>query len=1107
MPGLIIMNQNGADGTREPGNLKRTHDGNMVNGDRGVKRKDTPTGGSSANGAVVAPAVNGAMASTQASSAGSSSEMANLSNPISELPPELAHLPSEFYHPYSKLVQRISQECFNALNEVLSSMAEIPVNQHANGLLTNGAGNYAGANGVQDASPANQQKKLMLMKFAQEQRAKFIKLLVLAEWGKKSSREISRLIDISTWAREQSVHMDAVDLQMMQLKEALNRARQPNPDIRTALEILSTGKASWLPDFGLIPAIPLTAQKALDLLRYLNTSLTIRLNVHEDLPRHLRNWRVASGKATFTIDSEFEVDVTSFSENAEDQWHFIDLRLLFSPSPEINVDSAFYVTLKQELDGLLQQSGLAACFDHLHNFVLTHKIAVLNSQASELKRAGWAGSLEIKLLHRALVVQYWTDRPGRPSWIEFGLSSERPPNGKISWRGPPIPTIAARWVRQGEHIDNVDLGLDWKNLSMERMLKRVIALHTGHLLRATRDGLTPRLPVKANLSETEPCDCSLEASLGGPGNVVTVSLESVTGRYAVRPATALSARAEQEINQAHDPVRVSNRSLTDLLSRSLIQSINRHTQQIGWQQVTKFRLTLETVKQAVKLDVLGFSIYKPRGWTKWTLATIVDSSGSTWWILELSGNGTVIETAEQIRLDVLGQAHFINRRTLGRIERIGVNLVSLRVTMRELQKRNMPFAFRADVAYHEGAQLPSPVQRPSVGWILRLSTNRLLGQKAEKDRWLDITCHGFKTNGTEVWHIASGTMDKDVAISMKKIMASSPQKTFTFHEDGTFSILISTKFGEQIIDAVIARLKDINRLRTFTSTLHRRRMKLKSSSLSKVEFQYSSHLTATVDFSDERNIKVSFDPTNPHNRIKKYLEEIINERSPLPHVNPEDESGLDRFCTTLIMTRPILTCLAEIEAKPHYINGLPDPDIHPHSWCKYRIQYQNPLCSFDVRLRPKDNHIYWHVEDNNRRGVNDRPSPERNPNRARLDSLSIALRALYRDQGKGWYGVRTSILANVDAIPAALKKLHETVISCSVDTKSGAEPFKTVTNNVQNPQQPQPQPQPSQNQQQQQHHHHQQQHQQQPRQQAPARMNTGRPQPPNGNRQAPIELD
>ncbi|KAF2257556.1 MED14-domain-containing protein [Lojkania enalia] len=1037
MPGLLIMNNSGADeatGPNEGGSLKRSHDGRLINGDLNSQSKSTAAPASPADGSTNTYGVNGTLTSAFVQFAHAAEQMA-------ELPPEIMHLTSDFYHPFSKLLQRTCQESFNELNELLQAMAEIQVSQQSNGVLTNGVGGHV--NGFVDNSEANRQKKLMILRFAQENRAKFIKLLVLAEWGKKSSGEIAKLVDIVTWAREQHQHMDQVDMQMQNLKDVLGNAKQPNPDIRTALEVLSTGKATWIPDLGFIPPEPMTAKNALALIRYLNTSLSIRLNVHENLPSHLRNWRINSGKVTFVVESEFELDLLSFTEDTSDQWHFIDLRLLFSPAPSIPTDARFLRLLKPRLDWILNQSqaGLCECYDFLHNFILTHKIATLKSQAYDLLQAGWAGSLKVEPVHRSLVIQYWTDRPGKKSWIEIGLSSNKPKNGKPSWRGPPVSSITVRWFRQGMEVKDIDLKFDWKNLSMEQMLKRVMALHVSFLLQIAREKISPKMTVKSSLSETEPWKCALEISLGTAENAIDVRVEPTTGRYSLRPLTPFSARAEHDLNSSKEPTPLGA-IVTLLLSRNLHDLVYRHAQQLGWRPVNKYGLRLDVVKKAVQLDVLQYQLYRPHGWKKWTLAAIVDHSGESWWIVELGTTGANIEYAELMKSDTQHQK-LINRDTLSGIVRLAVQQISFCVTIREFQARNIPFGFNSEVSLSAIARPAVRTQSALWGWVLRLSTTDLLVSRAKEHQWLGpglcVTFHGFRSNYCNVWHVVSGTMVRSVARNMQKLMSGSQQDHFTFSENGTFAILLSTPFGEPIVDQLTARLREIDRLRSFASTLQRRKMLLKSSSLGRVEFQYSKQCTATVNFSDEKNITLNLNANNPHHRIHIFLTEIINGQSPKPPSLPlEDDNALDRFCSALLMTRPILYCLDELEREN--LNTTINPSIHVHDFGKYRIQYRNPLCSFDVRLKPKDNKVFWHIEDNERRPLNDRPTPERTPNLHRPESLKIALNTLYKSSGNCWYGLRASILAEVDGVPDALRALHKTVIGCAVEIPLGEQP-------------------------------------------------------------------
>ncbi|KAF1843894.1 MED14-domain-containing protein [Cucurbitaria berberidis CBS 394.84] len=1007
------MHHSGSDASatlRDGESKKRDHEGKRVNG----VHDD--------------PSVNGA--------AGPSLEQ------YSQLPPEIAHISAEAYNPLSTLIVRLSQECYNDLGDALQKMADIPLAQQTNGVLPNGLGPHGAANGQENAK-ANAQKKMLLMKFAQENRAKFIKLLVLTEWGKKAAVDVSKLIDLYTWTKEQDVHMQAADFAIDSIKRHASIAKENNPDITTALEILSTGKASWMPSLDYIPPDPISSEQALKLLRYMNTSLSIRLNLHETLPRHLRNWRIESGRATFIVDGQFEFDVISFVEDASEQWLFIDLRLLFSPAPVITVGSRFFMHLKAQADHILQEKGLSGLFDFLNNFVLTHKISVLRSQALGLARTGWAGSLKVEPVHRELVVQYWTGRPGKKNWIEIGISKNKPKNGKVSWRGLPVPSLTARWFRQGKEVKDADLKFDWKDLSTERIIKRVIARHTSDILRSTRGALNPSVTAHASLSDTEPTDCALKASLGTRANSMAVSLEPVTGNYILQPATALSTRAENAFNQGREPVQMGN-ILTQLLAETLLTSIRRYAQQLGWQPVARQSLHFQVVKTAVKLDMLQFALYWPRGWSSsWAFAAIVDSSGESWWVLEIGSNGGTIEHAEQIKLDRPdGRLLPIDRNTLASLERVAVQLLSFRVTARQLEKEKKSCILRCEFGPTSAS---AAAQRIARRWVLYLQTPDVLVTKPGEEPWLEsniaITCEGLKAESQNVWHIATGRMVKSAAADMQKLMAASPQSNFSFSEDGRFRILLSTPFGQDILGELRVRLRDVNHLRSFATTLQKRQMRLGSSSLQRVQFEYGpSPYTAAVNFGAEKEISVELSPNNPHYRVHRLLTEIANDRSPfLPSVDFGDANGLDRFCTALILTRSLLKIMSEIQVRTP--GNVRNPAIHVHSIFKYRLTYENPVCTFDVRLQPKDDKVYWFIEDCLKaRSMDTRPTSERGQYHRRLDNLVTKLKELFSGKGPGWFGTRNGMIAELDGVPDALRRLDACVLGCKMEGGYKAPP-------------------------------------------------------------------
>ncbi|KAF2001091.1 MED14-domain-containing protein [Amniculicola lignicola CBS 123094] len=1124
MPGLIVMDHSGANGATAPqegDNRKRTHEGKMVNGS--VKPATAPAV-SAPKSPAVAPQVNGTSTTVAAPAAATANQ-----DMMQQLPPEIQQISADAYHSFGKLLERTCEECYRDLLDLLGQLAKITDHQ------------------TDESAPidhkVSQQKRLMVARFAQSHRAKFIKLLVILEWGKTSSVEVAKLVDLFGWMRTQAEHMEYLDFAMTELKIKINGLRQYNPDIRTALEVLSTAKAPWIPDYGYTPPEPMTPERTLRTLRYLNCSATIRLTVHEKLPRHLKKWRVKSGRATFVVDSEFEFDVMTFTEDASEQWHFIDLRLLFSPTPEIDVDSQFIRVLKFTVDNCLKNGGLNEAFDYLHNWALTLKILFLRQQAMKLTQATWAETLKVAPVHRELVLQYWMDRPGKKNWIQIGISSNNPRDGKVSWRGPKLPSLTVRWFRHGMEVKNANaiLKFDWKNLSAERMLKHVIALHTAHILRAAREDLRSKMNIKTTFSETEPRECKLEASLGPSSNVASVSVDTYSGRLIVQLRGPLAARAEHIINQAAEPQTAMTGALTHLLTSSLLDTVQRHALQLGWRQVARFAMSLKAVKEAIKQDVMHYAIFAPSGWThKWALACIIDPTGENWYICALSADDKSIEYAERLHSDTQGHAPpkpSISRGTLSSIARVALQLVSFRATTHELEGRKVKATLKDEVT------IPSPNRQavPATlrGWMLQLNTTDLLPLKTKpgEEDWLGpvlkIVCQGLKPGRAirpadrGIWYIVCGTMAATVGQDMKKLMATSPQKDIAFQEDGNFCILLSAPFGVHIVDHLTSRLRDLDRLRSFATTLQKRKLLLRSSSLGKVQFQYGQNSMATVDFSDENNIKLDFNPNNPHNFLRVEMTAVVNKRVLPPYlpVSMQDKdpgTGLDRLCLSLMFTRPIARIFTIIEnATP---GNVTNPAVQRRDTGKYRISYSNPLCSFDIRARMKDDKAFWHIEDNDRKVPDLRPKAEASPTHKRLETLKVAMDELWRSKGEAWTGYRLGALADMNGIVEMLKKLDEVVLSCKVDVEAGelvaqkisvsvsSQTTHVNTNNTNmNPRTVSQQQQQQQHQlllqqqQQQQQLQQQQQHQQQVQQQMMQRGNVGRMM--QGMKREVIELD
>ncbi|KAF2084536.1 MED14-domain-containing protein, partial [Saccharata proteae CBS 121410] len=503
----------------------------------------------------------------------------------------------------------------------------------------NGVNGHAATNGTGASSPANDAKKLMMLDWAWQNREKFIKLMVLSTWSRRAA-EVVKMVDLNMFLNEQmhvyGIAADAVG----NLKLALQPFKAPNPDLKMALEVLSTGKAPWMPSLDYIPKEPLTPQQMLSTLRNVNTMLSIRINLHEDLPKHLKNYTIANGRATFVIPGEFELAVSIADEEPTSPFFVVDVKFLFTPTPQVP-DEFFRLEVEPMANHYLANGGLSGCYDWLHNFVLTHKVATLRAQAIELSQEAWSGATQVHQFNRTLSVQYWSERPGPKSWVEIGISTGKPKKG-WSWRGPEPSRIVLNWKRNGVLVEDVKVNMDLTDLSMERILMAVIALHTTHVLETIRDRLaisayaSSGLSIHLDTSKQEPADCSLRVDLVGSQEPTEVRIEPVSGSLTLSPANVLSSRLEQDINRAKDMTSVAAQRIEYQMCMHLKSYIDRQAANTGWTTLRNLNLNRNTIYAATHRKIVSTSFYRGQGWKgNWVMAVTINLDGESWWLMEL----------------------------------------------------------------------------------------------------------------------------------------------------------------------------------------------------------------------------------------------------------------------------------------------------------------------------------------------------------------------------------------------------------------------------------------------------------------------------------------
>lgn len=182
--------------------------------------------------------LNGMAASQPTASAGSVVIPADIQERINQLPPEIVHI-TEGYMPLSTLITRIAQKTHNDLTAKIMELAQMP----APGSAINGNAHAQ----TDDNSAENINKKHRLLDFAQNAHADWAKAFVITSWS-RNSEDVSKLIDLRWHLDSQAFYYHSAIHRLADVRRELGGARIPNPDLKTAVQVLSTGTAPWMPE-------------------------------------------------------------------------------------------------------------------------------------------------------------------------------------------------------------------------------------------------------------------------------------------------------------------------------------------------------------------------------------------------------------------------------------------------------------------------------------------------------------------------------------------------------------------------------------------------------------------------------------------------------------------------------------------------------------------------------------------------------------------------------------------------------------------------------------------------------------------------------------------
>ncbi|ROV97617.1 hypothetical protein VSDG_04624 [Cytospora chrysosperma] len=1045
--------------------LRTNHDRDSkvnINGIGMVKREPSPNKFSKSSGAAIA---NGGYdtpmdADAPIPQAQAASNAPGQDSKMNNLPPEIAHITQNFI-PLPLILNRLAQKSHNDLQTKIEELAKIPIHSGT----TNGATGIA-----EDNSEENQNKKANLLHFIQDMHGRWVKALVISEWSRKAG-QVSRLIDLNVHISEQVSKYDLGLDFVGRIKRDIYSARMPDPDIKTALQVLSTGQAPWMPEFGYINPPPLTVAEQMKWISELNTLLSVRLNLedHDKIPYHFRDYTIDSGRVTFKVKGEFEVDLTIADEDFEKQFWFINFRFNFSPAPK-DLPEALMAFVEMKVNDVLGNDGLRGCYEFLHEFVLTHKINELRRQALVLSRGRWIENVKVERLNRALSIQYWTNRflasdlkPVK-SWIIVGINSGKTPPRDSSPGTKPTSYLTLRWFRDGKEIKDVDVLVDSEEISAEVLLKRIIARHVEHILSSMYAKLLskPRFEkrqasISLSINSEEPSESALVIQLTHSQNL-TIRLNTTNGLFNMQPAArSLISRGEVFLNQrCKNPIEDGVVQIESIRWQSEFDEIVRRGKGSGW-HMSRRPVNSDEVKRLHPSREHCQTLWlKREGWgPAWYLVVCLSLAGDTWWLVEVMDDAPPTEGKENppkprakplntqvnVRKSVMIEQPTARIKTYNLLPITSANpelsvtfftdlsalttgMIAQITDITTLRKNKIQYAAkRADNPYLS-SRLKIPGLYVRLAAILPPQSNeRKLKQPRGSwaEEFVQIVFRGVRG--------AAGPSNKRLVVAADVKIVVNDRSKFALirgnvdHDvvyqprTGQFRLQLRTEIGKSFIESLATRLKAIDRLVEFVAAMSSRAntVKCESVTLRKVVFTYGTpeHAAAGPQ-QDQPRWRVVLDLAGSE-RVKITLEKGN------PHIRVQDmlerlvnsPVGFEQLPYWLQMTLPLHRGLDSIE----------------DSWAETSASYQGEIQILPRALDWLNVHFELPAPPNkpsrtirlsfrlkSRRGqlwwnMERCPGPE-GPPRKENDAFDAALQPVFGGRGDGWQGHGKSAVAH-----------------------------------------------------------------------------------------------
>ncbi|KAI0515288.1 mediator complex subunit MED14 [Xylaria bambusicola] len=981
---------------------------------------------------------------------------------MNDLPDEIQHITQGFV-PLSALLSRLSQQTHNQLGDEIMALAKMSLPSSTMN------GNTVGIDvSSDDNSLENLNKKVRLLNFVQEKHGEWVKALIIANWSRKA-QPVSKLIDLMHHINKtRAIYQGSLDY-MINIKRDLTYARIPNPDLRTALHVLSTGQAPWMPELNYVQSPQITPEEQMRWIENLNTLLSIRLNLedHENIPEQFQDFEIDSGRVTFRVPGEFEIDLTIADEDPEKQFWFIDFRFAFQPAPS-ELSDRLRDFLEMKVNEALQKDGLHGCYKFLHEFILTHKITEYVRQAMDLSKGRWADMLEVERLRRAMAIHYWSGRQpldGPQSYIIMGVSSGREfsssPNQNTSSR------LTLRWFREGVEIKDIQFPLDEPTISTELLLNRVIGQHIEHILRRFHDAMKIQgrfvrreASLGINIVNNNPGESALTIQLNHE-QYLTLKVAPITGTLlAISPQSRGSFDLQSQLNKdSRRPVTEHVALLEKFRCYFVEDELNRRGKSRGWSVCNPHPVKLEETRQFLGTRGAYQLIWlKRRGIPdNWYIMVSQSLSGDQWWLIEVIKPSGSTKITTHPRLPLSPSMPRYSDRFFAELTFFSSAIISQIGILGAMHRERIKYCVQDRV----NPMLPPNMKVPSIH--VRLS--EILGRhQSHISKHLSSWAFDFveinvkniehklpQSSGPPTTGGTSGKEERPASLAQEqhrynivvdaRVKVADPSRfgplkgnvehDVAFNERlGVFALSIDAEVGSSILDTLAHRLQALGRLASSIDTIRqsRRDVQCEDITLSNVRFSYTDQARPTSNETQQNvhrwsasldlqtdNMKLVLDQNNPQIRATDQFNKLINSKE-----------GFKAVPWFLSITLPIHRALNSVEQawEAPTITNQCHVSVSVISLDCYTVQYvmgpskgMSRCLTLHIRLQNHNTRPEWHIY-----------REEAGPNKQPDDEFHKVLQKLWLSDKRVWRYLGTSVAADVThGVEILIKAMDEAV--------------------------------------------------------------------------------